>query len=112
MKEDICSKIESKIKAKKDSRDKGFDMGGVKAGGKHTRECGVVLFSLPPVKMLMPGDNLTICSHTFSLCSKVGERDNHKEQPRRSKRQQCSTKLDRWHNLEKERGRESYEFKN
>lgn len=76
MKEDIRNKIESKIKAKRDSKDKRFDMGG----GKHSRECGVVLFSLPPGKMLVPGDNLTICSRTSSLCHEVGRRGNREEQ--------------------------------
>jgi len=31
-------------------------------------------------KKLMPEDNLTICSHTASLCSEKCERENHREE--------------------------------
>lgn len=65
-------------------------------------------------KKLTPEDNLTICRGTASLCSENDKRGNHgaEELSKGSKRQRSSATLDRWYNLGKERGWESYEFKN
>lgn len=60
----------------------------------------------------MPADNLTIHCCTASFCS---ERDGEQEENREEERGsgcKSSSWLDRWYNVKKERGRESYEFKN
>lgn len=64
----------------------------------------------------MLGDNLTIHRRTALFCSEseIHERENHgaREEQEDGRGSETSGRLDRWYNLEKERGRESYEFKN
>lgn len=64
----------------------------------------------------MLGDNLTIRRRTALFCSEseIRERENHRarEEQEEGRESETSGRLDRWYNLEKERGRESYEFKN
>lgn len=65
---------------------------------------------------LLLGDNLTIRRYTALICSenKMRTRINHRarEEQEEGRGRRTPGRLDRWYNLERKRGRESYEFKN